>query len=241
VTIITPMKTLIIVDAGIDNLSMLFLGLLGAGHCLGMCGPIVVALPGQFERWHAHVLYHCGRIMTYTVLGGVLGGIGQGLIHLAGLGPDAGLVWISRLQIAMSLVAVVFLTLFGLSRLRILEEPAWMAKATPHKMPGFGTAMKNTLNRGSALWLFAMGLLLGLLPCGLSYAAFARALAAGSLVQGALMTALFGLGTLPGLLLLGTGAAKLLRRYREQTEILAGLVMIGMAISLTAKAWTTYF
>ncbi len=228
-------------DAGIDNLSMFLLGLLGAGHCLGMCGPLVVALPGQFERWHAHGLYHCGRLATYTVLGGVLGGIGQGLIHLAGLSPDAGLIWIGRLQIAMSLVAVTFLTLFGLSRLRIVEEPAWMAKAVPHKMPGFETAMQKTLNRGSALWLFAMGLLLGLLPCGLSYAAFARALAAESLAQGALMTALFGLGTLPGLLLLGTGAARLLRRYREQTEILSGLIMIGMAISLAAKAWTTCF
>jgi uncharacterized protein len=228
-------------DAGVDYFSLFFLGLLGAGHCLGMCGPLVVALPGQYERWHAHWVYHCGRLITYTTVGAALGGIGHGLIRLAALEPETAMVYITRTQIAISLLAALFLALLGLSRLGLLNEPKWMAVASPRKIPGYGAAMKRVLNRGSALWLFAMGLMLGLLPCGLSYAAFARALAAGGAAQGAFMTALFGLGTLPGLMILGTGAANILRRYRIETEILAGLVMIGMAVSLAAKAWTTFF
>lgn len=228
-------------EGGFDWVSMFLLGLLGAGHCLGMCGPLVVALPGHYERWQAHWIYHGGRLITYTLVGAAMGGIGYGLIRLAALDPDTALIWVTRMQIGLSLVAALFLALLGLSRLGLLSEPAWMAVAGPQRVPGYGTAVQRVMNRGSALWLFAMGLMLGLLPCGLSYAAFARALAAGGVIQGGLMAALFGLGTLPGLMLLGTGAAGLLRRYRTQTEILAGLIMIGMAASLTARAWTAFF
>ena len=77
-----------------------------------------------------------------------------------------------------------------------------------------------------------MGLILGWLPCGLSYAAFARALAARSISSGALLTLAFGVGTLPGLLVIGTGAGALWRRYRVHMEMAAGLLMIAMAAGL---------
>jgi sulfite exporter TauE/SafE len=85
--------------------------------------------------------------------------------------------------------------------------------------------------------MFLVGLMMGLLPCGLSFAAFSRALAAGGPFSGALLVFAFALGTLPGLLLLGTGASGLARRYRKHTDILAGLLMIYMAAELALKAW----
>ena len=100
--------------------------------------------------------------------------------------------------------------------------------------------MRRVLDRRGGVRLFALGSMLGLLPCGLSYGAFARTLTAGGMGQGALWAALFGAGTLPGLLLLGTGAAALWRRFRAESELLAGLIMIGMAVALLVEAWTAF-
>ena len=81
-----------------------------------------------------------------------------------------------------------------------------------------------------------LGMLMGFLPCGLSFAAFARALPSGSAWAGGTLLLAFGLGTLPGLLALGLGASGLLRRHRKHSDLLAGLLMIYMAVSLGADA-----
>lgn len=219
-----------------DYLSMLMLGLFGTGHCLGMCGPLVVALPGRYDLRRAHLIYHCGRLATYALMGALLGGIGHGVTGLFNLTPPQTLVWTGRLQLFLSVPVAIFLLYMGLPRLGLISEPRWMAVAMPEKLPGYETVMCRVLDRRGMLWLLAMGLLLGLLPCGLSYGAFARALAAGSAEQGVLLTGLFGVGTLPGMLLLGTGAATLFHRFRRQMEIVSGLIMIGMGVSLLAKA-----
>ena len=112
-----------------------------------------------------------------------------------------------------------------------------MAIATPQKIPGYRSAIKGVLKEKNVLWLMTIGLMMGLLPCGLSYAAFARALAAESFLAGLLMAFVFGVGTLPGLLAVGSGAAPFFRRYQVQTELVSGLIMIGMAAKLLADAW----
>ncbi len=60
------------------------LGLLGAGHCVGMCGPLVLAMPAAGGRLSPQLRYHLGRITTYTVIGAALGGLGAGLTGLVG-------------------------------------------------------------------------------------------------------------------------------------------------------------
>ena len=77
---------------------------------------------------------------------------------------------------------------------------------------------------------------MGFLPCGLSLGAFARALAVQDVFAGGALTLVFGLGTLPGLLLLGSGLAPLIRRYRRQSDLVAGMLMIGMAAVLLIKS-----
>jgi sulfite exporter TauE/SafE len=229
------------VENTIDYFSMFLLGFFGSGHCLGMCGPIVVALPGRYERWQAHLIYHLGRVATYVLVGALLGGVGHGVIRFFGPAPSQALLWTSRLQLLLSLPVALFLLLMGLTRMGLLSEPLWLARAMPTRLPGYEPVMAHVLDRRNLLWLLAMGLLLGLLPCGLSYGAFARALAAGGMAQGAFLTALFGMGTLPVLLLLGTGAARLFQRFRLQMEMISGLIMIGMAVSLLAKAGSVLF
>ena len=81
-----------------------------------------------------------------------------------------------------------------------------------------------------------MGFMMGLLPCGLSYGAFARALPSGGPVTGGLLVLAFGLGTLPGLLLLGTGAGRLALRFRKPLDILSGLLLLALSASLGARA-----
>jgi hypothetical protein len=194
-----------------------------------MCGPLIVALPGQTGRFSAHLAYHAGRLITYTVIGALMGALGGGLIRLASaLGSDP-MVWMARTQLGIGLLAGLFLLFFGLSRLGFVAEPDWLAVANPTGMPGWRGLMNRVADRRSNGDLFLMGLILGGLPCGLSYAAFANALSASGILSGATMALIFGLGTLPGLLAVGAGAAALLRRYRRQADLLAGLIMLGMA------------
>ncbi len=89
--------------------------------------------------------------------------------------------------------------------------------------------------------MLLVGMMMGLLPCGLSFAAFTRALPSGSPFTGAALVFAFALGTVPGLLLLGTGAAGIIRRYQSHSDILAGLLMIYMAGELGVKALSAIF
>jgi hypothetical protein len=86
--------------------------------------------------------------------------------------------------------------------------------------------------------MLLIGMMMGLLPCGLSFAAFTRALPTGSPLKGAVMVFAFALGTVPGLLLIGTGASGFARRYQSQSDIFAGLLMIYMAAELAVKAFS---
>lgn len=215
-----------------DLISLFLLGFFGTGHCLGMCGPLIVAIPGRAGGWHAHMLYHLGRVSTYTLVGAVLGGIGGGMAASPGSSTMRSLIY---LQIAVCLAAALLLLTFGLQRVGLLREPAWLALADPQRIPGFRRLLAGATRDRKKTSLFAVGLMLGLLPCGLSYAAFVRSLASPGPLSGGLLTFAFGLGTLPGLLLLGTGTTALFRRYRAHADLAAGLIMIGMAVSLLAK------
>jgi hypothetical protein len=89
--------------------------------------------------------------------------------------------------------------------------------------------------------MLLLGMMMGFLPCGLSFAAFARALPSASPINGAAMVFAFSLGTVPGLLLLGSGASGFARRYQSHSDILAGLLMIFMAAELAVKAFSSIF
>ena len=110
-----------------------------------------------------------------------------------------------------------------------------MRHAMPSKIPGFKSIHSGVVADRSVAACYLFGVLLGFLPCGLSYGAFAMALAAGGPLQGGVSTLAFGLGTLPALFLLGTAAFGIVRKHQKLFDLLAGLVMLFLGLSLLTK------
>lgn len=165
----------------------LILGLIGSFHCIGMCGPIAVALPISNKSWALKLtgtlLYNFGRAITYGAMGAVFGVLGEG-IQLGGFQS-----WVSIAMGAIMIISVLFPVLFRNTGLMDRYIYGYVDKLKQQLAPMF----KNS-SLGS---LFVIGLLNGLLPCGLVYVALASAIATGGVVSGALFMFLFGLGTLP--------------------------------------------
>lgn len=168
-------------------ISALGLGFASGFHCIGMCGPIALSLgltKKQATNYYLQNLtYQFGRIVTYSILGAVLGIIGQGF-HMAGFQQ--------YLTIAVgALLIVMALFSFGgtdfASKIPFLTSSLLRVKMSLSKL----------LQKADYRSRFATGLLNGLLPCGMVYMALTASLAAGGIYQGALFMALFGLGTLP--------------------------------------------
>jgi hypothetical protein len=215
----------------IDWVGMFVLGLLGTGHCVGMCGPLIFAFPGRTGRFLPHVFYHTGRVATYTIIGGIMGAIGQLLAGSAGGSGGAAVI-----KVILWLVASALLLILGINRLGVVREPGWLNMVSPERLPGFKRALNGAAGKQSGSAFFWTGVMLGFLPCGLSYGAFAQALGSASAPLGVLTTFAFALGTAPGLLLLGTGASALFSRYRRQSDIVSGILMIVMAAKMGYKA-----
>lgn len=175
-------------------LSAFLLGFLGSLHCVGMCGPIALALPRTEQRWGAAagaLLYNLGRILTYLLLGLIIGAFGRGLF-LAGVQA-----WFSVLLGALLIVvALLSLNVEGyIKQIPIVHQlQNWVSRS-----------MAKLLQKEGLATHFYIGALNGLLPCGLVYVAVAGAVLSDSWVQSALYMGGFGAGTLP--LMLSTALA----------------------------------
>lgn len=200
-----------------------FLGLSGAGHCLGMCGGIAAALNLGGVRSPAITLaYHTGRVTSYTLLGALLG--------LA-----AGSIDIGAWTIGLRYLAGLLLIGMGLYIANWWRGMALLERA--------GSRLWQPVQRLSSRWLplrrwpqgFALGLCWGLMPCGLIYSSLAWAATAQDATTSALMMLLFGLGTVPAMLATSLGAQRLqaFLRRRELKQAIAVLLII-------AGAWTLY-
>ena len=221
----------------LDLVSLFLLGLFGTGHCVGMCGPLVFAFPGKTGRFVSHLAYHGGRLGTYTIIGLSFGGLGAGLARLfSGAESTSYLNLLAQIQIAFSILAGVFLIIFGLAQIGLINEPRWLAVAVPEKIPGYRKLVRGAFANMDNPKMLLLGFFMGFLPCGLSYAAFSKALATANPVKGGLFLVAFGLGTMPGLLFVGTTASHIARRYRRQSDILSGMLMLGMGVMLLVKA-----
>ncbi len=208
-------------------------GFFGSGHCLGMCGSIVVLFENQrhSERRLDNVLrrlaYNSGRLGLYVLLGAVAGAAGLVLTKMSGV--ETGLAAL-RIVAAALVVALGLNLLFNLDALRYLESGGaviWR-KLSP--------LAKHLLPVTTGPRAFAAGLLWGALPCGLVYSAVAIAATSGDVTSGALVMLAFWLGTLPALLVAGASAQTLsrwsrrpaLRRLTGATLILVGALALAM-------------
>jgi len=167
----------------------LSLGLVGSAHCVGMCGPLVLALPvqglGTLKRSVRVGTYHAGRIMVYA-LGGLLFGLLGRRVYLAG--------WQQGLSVALGVSILCWVVLRGVrGRLRI----GGLFGRFYDSLQATIVNLWQSPNRGKFLLL---GMANGLLPCGMVYMAIAAALTSQTIAQSIGFMAFFGLGTLPMLL-----------------------------------------
>ena len=164
----------------------MIMGMLGSFHCVGMCGPLALSLPlsnnSLWAKFTGAFLYNSGRIVTYSAFGAVFGLVGK-TASLFGFQQ-----WLS---VIMGIVIIVFVVL--------------PKKITANKSQNIINVFFEKLRSGlgklffkkSYASLFVIGLLNGLLPCGLVYMAAAGAVASGTVANSVLFMAFFGLGTLP--------------------------------------------
>ncbi|UTW07709.1 sulfite exporter TauE/SafE family protein [Pseudomonas benzenivorans] len=202
-------------------LSALILGLLGGGHCLGMCGGLMgaltLAIPAEqrARRFHLLLSYNLGRILSYAVAGLLLGLAGWALAS----SPAAiGLrVLAALLLIAMGLYLAGWWS--GLTRIESLGRGLWrhIQPLTRRFMPVDSTAKALVLG---SLW--------GWLPCGLVYSTLLWASSQGNALGSAALMLAFGLGTLPVLLATGMAAERVTALLRKRGVRTAGGVLVIM-------------
>ncbi|HMN33324.1 MAG: sulfite exporter TauE/SafE family protein [Chitinophagaceae bacterium] len=166
----------------------LTLGLLSNLHCIGMCGPLMLAVPisnHSSKKWIEILLYHFGRIATYAILGLILGSVGSSLS-----------AW--GFQQTVSIVSGLFILGYAIIKifnLNLLPSSNPFNQFVSSKISTF--LNKKTL---SSKWI--LGSLNGLLPCGLVYIALAASLVYGNITKGTLHMMAFGIGTMPSLVLI---------------------------------------
>ena len=197
-------------------------GLLGSGHCIGMCGGIVAALSlsgPRRGRLAFHLLYHLGRITTYTALGLAVGWVGLAFAYTSGL-REYGRYLLVVADIFVILVGIGSAGAFRHLNVMKLEFPG-----AAQALTGWVGAVRHLPPLVGAL---PLGLLLGLLPCGFLYAVLLNAALSADPVVGARVMLGFGLGTAPALLLFGSAAHLLGTRTRGWMLRGAGLAVAAM-------------
>jgi hypothetical protein len=210
----------------------------GAGHCIGMCGPLVAGYAITLRTRAAtlpHLLFHLGRVTTYGIAGGIVGASGS-FVRVA--------AWVAPLQSFLLAATGVLIALMGLS------VGGWLpwARRIEGTAP-FGGALAGIARRaaeaGGPGAAFPLGMATGLLPCGLVYTALLSAartgMEAGSpadgFVRGFLAMAAFGAGTFPALFLFGKAVAAAGPRLRGALAKLAAALLVAAGVMFAARAF----
>ena len=168
-------------------LSALLFGLLGSFHCIGMCGPIAFILPvdrsNNFKKVSQIILYHLGRIITYSLIGLLFGLLGKSF-YLFGFQQ--------QLSIAVGIIMIVIVIIpYKTFNKYNLSKPLFKV------ISKVKSALGKELKKKTPDTFLTIGFLNGFLPCGLVYMALFGALASGDALHGSLYMAVFGIGTIP--------------------------------------------
>ncbi len=198
------------------------IGFLGSLHCVAMCGPIALALPipAGGNRIVGILLYSFGRVMTYGLMGLLFGIFGSVAVL-------TGFQQLLSITTGIMLLVMAFFSFYGKSIFSfnlISPKLYWL---------------KNTLSRylkmKSISSLFFIGLLNGLLPCGLVYVALIGAVATGNYLVGAAYMMLFGLGTAPLLFAIAYTKGKINFSWRQKAVKLIPFVVGLMGLLLVVR------
>jgi sulfite exporter TauE/SafE len=212
-----------------------FLG--GFGHCLGMCGPVVssCSMAIKNKRLFPHILYNLGRISTYAFLGGIVGMTGSFL------GVAGHLYGIQKYIMVFAGISIILMGI-GLAGwlpvMKYIENQGTLLANILSKLKEITSGDINTAS------FYSAGVLLGFIPCGLVYTALLAAASAGmeagnhfiGFLNGILLMSLFGIGTMPAMLLLGKTINTISIKMRARLYRLSAIVMIMMGVIFIARA-----
>lgn len=229
-----------------DFIAPLLIGFAGSLHCLGMCGPLVMAyslhigtaakesLSGSPSPWGRgifhHAAFHLGRILTY----GFLGALAAGLAQI----PDLTRFF-SGFRSGVTLGGGILMVFFGLFLLKVIPFSLF-------SLPSFGRdsfwrkILPPLLQSQRLISRLALGLATGFLPCMLSWGIVVKAATTQHLLSGFLTMIFFGLGTVPALFLPGLSASLLSLRARFLGERVAAVSVMVMGFILIFKG-SKYF
>lgn len=209
----------------------LLMGTLGSFHCVGMCGPLALALPlndnSLFSKFTGTLLYNGGRVFTYSLLGLVAGLLGKSFSMF-------GLQQLLSISLGVFMLILIIITKLFPSLLK-------GNKPGIHFFEKVRRIISQFFFKKNQSSLFAIGILNGLLPCGLVYLAIAAATAAGSVNNSVIFMAAFGTGTLPVMWsiafwgnLVGNGIRQKIRSaYPYLVMLMACLLIIrGMGLGI---------
>ena len=223
----------------IDPMAWVFLTTgfaVGFGHCIGMCGPIVISMSLQLKDGNTlwpHVLYNTGRVTTYSVLGGVMGVTGSFAMVTSGIADiqKGVLVFAGFLIIFMGILMTGWLKKFSCFR-----EGSGLQSF-------FSKTFSRLVQSKSTLAYYPVGLLLGLLPCGPVYTVMIASARAGmeannavtGFMDGLVLMLAFGIGTVPALFLVGKLAGLRFFKKRELIYKTGAVIMICVGIYFVIK------
>ena len=217
-----------------DSLYLVFLVTgftVGFGHCVGMCGPLIVSLSLNLKEKNLllpHVLYNTGRIITYAVLGGLAGLTGSfTMVTSSILKLQKGVLIFAGVMVLFMALAMAGWIPFG----RIFREHDYAAGILSR---GF----RRLSSPQSSMAYLPLGLLLGLLPCGPVYTGLVASARAGMAVQNAAegffsgmgLMFFFGVGTIPSLLLIGKLAGLPWMKSREIVYKIGSVIMMVVGV-----------
>ena len=225
-----------------DLFSPFVIGFFGSLHCLGMCGPLVLAYslylknegdskltkgesPARAGLFH-HLFFHSGRLLSY----GFLGALAATLFHAA----DLRLLFMD-LRGGMTLLGGCFMIFMGLVLLKILPLPLFLCTPLTSHGSFWGRVFPPLFQSSRLASKMALGLLTGFLPCGLSWAMIGKAATTQSIPAGFFTMVAFGLGTVPLLFFTGVSASFLSLKTRLVGERVAALAVVVMGLILVIK------
>jgi hypothetical protein len=213
------MQHVVAAAGGFDYGLAFMAGVLGSGHCIGMCGALVSGCfmkPGASKSYVPYFAYQFARIFVYTLVGFAAATLGVVLVASGVFGQVQSIL-------QMIIGAVVIILALGIL--------GWIpfqgsVKLLPMNLLRRGYAESRT--KGPILGATIAGLLNGLMPCPLTFAMAVKATSATSIVEGGLLMLTFGAGTLPTMLLVSVAFGKMSAQFRGFMLKSAALIMIAM-------------
>lgn len=204
--------------------SAITVGFFGSFHCAGMCGPIAMALPSPDQPmtslFVSRLLYNVGRVTTYTLFGAIACMLGHSF-SING--------WQSDISILSGIIIILF----------VLFNTQAVKTKINHRIYKFTSALKKSMGsfmqKKSFTSLYFIGVLNGFLPCGFVYLALAGAASSHGVLEGMSYMALFGLGTIPMMLILSLSGSFISLKARNWVQKISPVVAIVLALFLIQR------